>query len=479
MKADASKELLKPDLCIIGAGSGGLTVAAGAAQMGAKVVLIEKGEMGGDCLNYGCVPSKAIIAAAKKAHAMRSSAKFGIAAHEPDTDYGAVMDHVRHVIDEIAPIDSQERFEGLGVHVIRAPGKFTAPRLVEAGSYKIRARRFVVATGSAAFVPPLPGLESVPYLTNETLFENRVQPEHLIILGGGPIGMEMAQAHRRLGSKVTVVEMGKALAKDDPDLTAIVLSALRSEGVDIREGTKATAVSYDGARIVLQVEHEGHSGIIEGSHLLVAAGRAATVDGLGLEEAGIDFDRRGIKVDARLRTSEKKVFAIGDVAGGLQFTHVAGYHGGIVIRNALFHVPAKADHSAIPWTTYTDPELAHVGLSAADATKKGIKHQVLTWSFEENDRAQADLRTEGLIKVVVQPGGRILGATIAGPSAGELIQPWVLALSQKMKIGAFTGMVAPYPTLGEVSKRAAGAFYSPTLFSKRTRLIVRLLSQFG
>ena len=468
------------DICVIGGGSGGLSVAAGASQMGAKVVLIEKGEMGGDCLNYGCVPSKALIASAKHAAAMSSGGPYGVMPQEAEIDFAKVNDHVHQVIDEIAPIDSQERFEGLGVQVIREHARFGGPRTVETDNHTIRARRIVVATGSHPFVPPIPGLDEVDFLTNETLFQNRSLPDHLVIIGGGPIGMEMAQAHRRLGAQVTVIEAGRVLSKDDPDLSQIAMDALAAEGVILREGAKVVGVEKSESGVDVVIEGAGGNERITGSHLLVAAGRRPSLDGLNLEAAGIDYSDRGINVDARLRTSNKRVFAIGDVAGGFQFTHVAGYHAGIVIRNALFRVPAKADMSATPWVTYLDPELANVGLTEAQAKEKfGGKIRTLTWPLKENDRAQAERKTEGLIKVVIKGNGQIVGAGIVAPHAGELIQPWILAVQQKMKIGAMATYIAPYPTLGEISKRAAGSYYTPTLFSARTRFLVRLLARFG
>ncbi len=466
-------DVIKCDICVIGAGSGGLSVAAGASQMGAKTVLIEKGKMGGDCLNTGCVPSKSLIAAGHAAESIRNSGRFGVNGHEPSVDFAKVNDHVHNVIGAIAPHDSVERFEGLGVQVIKETARFVGRNEVEAGGKRIRARRFVVATGSSAAVPPTPGLDGVPYMTNETVFELRERPEHLIVIGGGPIGAELAQAHRRLGSEVTILEMFRILGRDDPDAAEVVRKRMAAERIAMLEGISITGVAKKGNGIAVTIEKDGEQKTVSGSHLLVAAGRRANVDGLGLEAAGIEYTPKGITVDARLRTTNKKVFAIGDVAGGLQFTHVAGYHAGIVIRNALFSLPAKADKAVVPWVTYTDPEIAHVGLTEAEARKShgdGIK--VLTWSFEENDRAQAEQETEGLVKVVVGPKGRILGATIAGPHAGELLQPWVLAITQKLKIGAMANIIAPYPTLGEVNKRVAGSYYTPSLFSERTRRVV-------
>ncbi len=465
------------DICIIGAGSGGLSVAAGAVQMGARVVLIEGAEMGGDCLNVGCIPSKALIAAGKHAHAMTTGAAFGVAPVVPQVDFAAVKDHVARVIEAIAPVDSQERFEGLGVHVIRDWARFTSATTVQAGDTEITARRFVIATGSRPLVPPIPGLDGVPFFTNETIFDLRARPDHLIIIGGGPIGMEMAQAHRRLGCEVTVVEGAKAFANDDPETAAIVIDALRAEGVTLLEGTKVTAVSgKDGAVLV---ETEGGK-TISGSHLLLAVGRKVAVDKLDLEVANIAHDKKGVRVDTSLRNpTNRRVYAIGDAAGGLQFTHVAGYHAGVIIRSMLFGLPSKTKTAHIPWVTYTDPELAQVGLTEAQARKDhGDAVSVVRAEYHHNDRAQAEGRTKGLLKVMVVRG-RPVGASIAGAQAGELIGLWALAISANMKMSAVAGMVAPYPTLGEVSKRAAGAYFTPRLFdSAFVKRVVGLVQRF-
>lgn len=470
---------IKADICVIGAGSGGLSVAAGAAQMGARTVLIESGEMGGDCLNTGCVPSKALIAAAKHAWTMGEGEPFGIARAKPKIDFEKVNAHVKEVIAAIAPNDSVARFESLGVTVIKDHARFKDARTVIAGRKEIQARRFVVATGSHPAVPPIPGLDTVPFLTNETIFGLTTKPDHLIVIGGGPIGMEMAQAHRRLGCKVTVIEAAKVMAKDDPELVAFVVDRLTREGVEILEGAKVASVEAVEDGIAVTVETAEKSRRIEGTHLLVATGRKPTVDGLDLEKAGIVADVHGIVVDDRLRTKNRRVFAIGDVIGGLQFTHVANYHAGIVIRNALFRLPAKVDYGSIPWVTYTDPELAHVGMTEAEARAAHMKINVLRWHLAENDRAQASRETEGEIKLVTDMHSRVLGCTIVGPHAGELILPWVLAKSQALKLSAMAGIVAPYPTLSEISKRAASSYYTPTLFSAKTRAIVRFLGLFG
>lgn len=470
---------IKADICVIGAGSGGLSVAAGAAQMGARTVLVERDEMGGDCLNTGCVPSKALLAAAKQAYRMGAGEPFGIAPAEARVDFARVHDHVHGVIASIAPNDSVARFEGLGVAVIKEHARFRDGGTVIAGNAEIAARRLVIATGSRAFVPPIPGLDKIPFYTNENIFENRECPAHLVVIGGGPIGMEMAQAHRRLGARVTVIEGLRVLSREDPELSAVVADRLRREGVEILEGAKVLSVSGEEGNIAVEVVQGGQTRRIEGSHILVATGRRANVEGLDLEKAGIEYTERGLKLDERLRTTNKRVFGIGDVAGGLQFTHVANYHAGIVIRNALFRVPARADHHAVPWVTYTDPELAHVGETEEEARQRYSKINVLRWHLAENDRAQAERETEGVIKVVTDSHARVLGATIAGPHAGELILPWVLAKSNALKLSSMASVIVPYPTLSEISKRAAGAYYTPTLFSKKTRMLVRFLSLFG
>ncbi|MDX2290573.1 MAG: FAD-dependent oxidoreductase, partial [Hyphomicrobiaceae bacterium] len=333
-------ETLACDICVIGAGSGGLSVAAAAAAFGQSVVLIEKHKMGGDCLNYGCVPSKALIAAGKRAHAMRTTSPFGITPVDPMIDHKAVHDHVRAVIATIEPNDSVERFTGLGVRVIQAPGRFVGKDVVAAGHFRIKARRFVVATGSGPLVPPIPGLDTVPYFTNETIFDNQQKIERLIIIGGGPIGLELAQAHHRLGSRVTVLEALKALGKDDVELTEVVLRALRDEGLAIREQSLVEKVEGRAGAIEVTIRTGERREVVTGSDLLLAVGRRANTEELGLEAAGIKHDRKGITVDAGLLTSNPKVFAIGDCIGGLQFTHVANYHAGIVIRRALFRIPA-------------------------------------------------------------------------------------------------------------------------------------------
>lgn len=468
-------EHIKTDILVIGAGSGGLSVAAGASQMGADVVLLEGHKMGGDCLNFGCVPSKALIASAKVAYTQSHSSAFGVADVAPQVDYAAAKDHVADVIAQIEPVDSQERFEGFGVRVIREYGRFVSETEVEAGNYRIKARRIVVATGSSALIPPVPGLDKVPFLTNESLFELREQPEHLIIIGGGPIGLEMAQAHVRLGCKVTVIEGASILPKDDPELVEIVRETLTQEGIEILEGAFAAEVRG----ITGAIEVETTSGqVIKGSHLLLAAGRRPNIGNLNLEVAGIRTSKGGIEVDDSLKTANRRVYAIGDVTGGLQFTHVAGYQAGIVIRSAVLGLPAKAQTDHIPWATYTDPELAQIGLNEAEARAKyGDKMEVARFDYHHNDRAIAERKTRGLIKVMVVKG-RPVGVSIVGHQAGEHMNFWGLALANKLKMSQISAMVSPYPTIGEVSKRAAGAYFSPRLFDNQTvKKVVRLVQR--
>ena len=458
---------IKTDICVIGGGSGGLSVAAGAVQMGARVVLVEGHKMGGDCLNYGCVPSKALLAQAKRVHARGGD--------PTQEDFKSAMAHVKATIAAIEPHDSVERFEGLGVQVIQGFARFISPREVEVAGQTITARRFVIATGSRAMVPPIPGLADVPYMTNETLFDQAERPGHLLIIGAGPIGLEMAQAHRRLGARVTVIEGAKALGRDDPEAAAVVLEQLRSEGVEIVEDAQVERIGgHPGA---LEVQVRGGT-IFAGTHLLVAVGRVPNLEKLDLDRAGVKADRAGVKVDEGLRSSNKRVYAIGDAAGQGQFTHLAGYHAGVVIRAILFGLPAKARHDHIPHVTYTDPELAQIGLSEAEARKKfGAGVSVHRIGYDQIDRAQAEGRTEGFLTLIAARG-RPVGVTVVGAQAGELIAPYALAIASNLKLSAIAGTVLPYPTLAEIGKRAAGAYFSPRLFDNmNVKRAVRLVQR--
>jgi pyruvate/2-oxoglutarate dehydrogenase complex dihydrolipoamide dehydrogenase (E3) component len=467
---------LRPDLCVIGAGAGGLSVAAAAAAFGVPVVLIEKGRMGGDCLNYGCVPSKALLAAARRVADMRTASDLGVNAAAVRVDFPAVAQHVRDTIAALAPNDSAARFTGLGVRVVAGRAQFADRETVTVDDrLTIKARRFVIATGSTPSVPRIPGIAQTPFFTNETIFDLALQPEHLLIVGGGPVGVELAQAFRRLGSTVTVIEAATPLGKDDPECAAVVLAALERDGVVFRSGVRLVKVA--GASTI-QVTLSGGE-VIEGSHLLIAAGRTPTIEGLGLERAGVATTPHGITVDRHLRTTNKHIYAIGDVIGGLQFTHVANDHAGIVIRHALFRLPARIRYDAIPWVTYTDPELAQVGLTEDQARRAGHVVRILRWPYHENDRARIERASGGHIKVVTNRRGRILGATIVGRDAGELISIFTLAITQRLNIRALAGFIVPYPTLAEIGKRAAMSHFTPSLTSPMVRRIIGWLRRLG
>lgn len=477
--SDPDSQICQCDIAIVGGGAGGLSVAAGAVQLGAKVVLVESGKMGGDCLNYGCVPSKALIEAAKAADLIQQAKKLGIHAQSVKINFLEVMQHVHGVINTLAEHDSVARFEGLGVQVIQAPGQFIDKKTLHAGEYKIQAKRFVLATGSSPFVPPIPGLERVKYETNETIFNLKTLPTHLIVIGGGPIGCELAEAFAMLGAKVSILEGFKLLPKDDADAVEILRAHLISLGIDIYEGIQVESIEA-GVDKTLKVHLKQSDELItiEGSHLLVSTGRRPNVADLGLDKAGVHYSERGVIVDTRLRCSNKKIYAIGDVVGPFQFTHVASYHAGIVLRNILFRLPAKVNYQAVPWVTYTHPQIAHVGVLLEEAEKN--QSGVITEAFfSDNDRAVTSGNTTGKIKVVTNKKGRILGVTITSESAGELILPWVIAIREKQTLRVFTDTIVPYPTLSEISKRVSGAFYQPKIFSDWMRCLVRGLLKLG
>lgn len=479
MAKPAPDDLINTDICVIGAGAAGLSVAATAGLLGVPVVLVERGRMGGDCLNSGCVSSKALIAAARAAHDMREAGRFGLKVSPPLVERKRLLAHVRGVIDGIAPTDSVARYRALGVEVIEASARFVDARTIEAGGKRVRARRFVIATGAGPAVPPIPGLADVPYLTNETVFGLEETPRRLVIIGGGPIGVELAQAHRRLGSEVTVIEAERVLGREEPELADVARTALLREGVRLVEGAKVLRVQPVTSGLTLDLAGAGVPEMLNASHLLVATGRRPRLDGLGLEAAGVAYDGRGIAVDSGLRTSNRRIYAIGDCAGGPQFTHVAGYQAGLVIRSAIFRAPVRVDTTAIPRVTYCDPEIAAVGLSEAQAraAHKGVL--VYRWPFAEVDRAHAERNTAGLIKIVTDRKGRILGAGIAGPHAGELIAPWTLALKKGFKIADMADVVMPYPTLSEISRRVAVQSYAAQLRNPWVGRLIRVLRLLG
>ena len=443
------------DLIVIGAGSAGLSVAAGAVQMGARVILIEGGEMGGDCLNTGCVPSKALIEAARHAKAAVAAAKLGVSCSQVAIDYASIMQHVNATIATIEPHDSQERFENLGVRVIRGYARFTSKNAIIVENETITGRRIVVATGANAVTPPIKGLDQVGYFTNESFFENYDQPDHLIIVGGGPIGIEMAQAHAQLGIKTTLIERFEILPRELADTRDLVRKKLSHDGVTVFENCDILGIKESDAIKSITL---GDGQIIDGSHLLIATGRRANFQGLNLSAAGIETTDVGIKVDDSLRTTNRAVYAIGDVIGREQFTHVAGYHASLVVRSALFGLPAKVKTHHIPRVTYCDPEVASVG-DISDGP--GIeKYRV---EYDGLDRAIAGDRAEGFAQMWVK-NGSVCGVTVVGAQAGELIHFWSLIIAQNLKLSKVSSVITPYPTLSDINKKLIGAYFTPRLF---------------
>ncbi len=475
-------ENIEPDICVIGAGAGGLAAAAATAAMGVPVVLIEKGRMGGQTLT-GAVPTRALLAAAAHADALRAGAAFGVKSVRSGIDFTAVNAHVGGAIAAVTPLLSAERFTGLGVRVVAGTARFTDAATVAVGDLRIKARRFIIATGSSPLIPPIPGLSETPYLLPQTAFDLPDCPRHLIIIGAGRIGLELAQAFRRLGSDVTVLEAETPLRREDPECAAIVFDTLEREGVRLRTGVRILQVRRVLARVQVVIQTSGAEtapkDTIEGTHLLLAAGRRPNVDDLDLDAAGIRHDRNGITVDKRLRTTNKKAYAIGDVIGGAKSTHLASHHAGLVVRNALFRHPIVVDHRAIANVTFTDPELARIGLTEQEARSAGHAIRILRWPYSENDCAAATGATVGHIKVVTDGSGQILGATIVGAQASENIALWALAIGQRLPIGAIAGLIAPYPTYAEVGKRAAITYFMRGLTSARVRRIIAWLRRFG
>lgn len=445
------------DLCVIGGGAAGLVVAAGGAALGARVALVEKQALGGDCLYHGCVPSKALLQCAKVAHTARNAVRFGVDAAAAPIDMGKIMRRVGQVIDTLAVHDSPERFRGLGVEVIFGAGRFADQYTFVVDDRHVTARKFVLATGSHPFIPAIDGLSTIPYLTNETLFTMREDVPELIIVGAGPVGMEMAQAFARLGSRVRVVQRGaRVLPREDADLTEVVAGRLRDEGVKFNLGHTPLRVEGTAGKIRLAVvDEKGWEKTVEGTHLLLAAGRRGNVDGLGLDAAGVRVEHGYVATDTRLRTRRKHIYACGDVTGRYQFTHMAEHQAGVVLRNALFHLPSRAEEHVVPWCTFTDPELARVGLSEEEAQRQGVRHRVYTFPFENIDRAQTDGEACGFAKIITSPKGRLLGAALAGPHAGELIHEYVLALSKGMRAQDLSRVIHIYPTLAQINRRVA------------------------
>ncbi|HUO81738.1 MAG TPA: FAD-dependent oxidoreductase [Gammaproteobacteria bacterium] len=464
----------RQDLIVIGGGVGGLVVTSVAAQLGLKVTLIEKtGRLGGDCLHYGCVPSKTLIMSARVASLMRRGAEFGLGSHAPDVNLRRVMAHVAEVIGDIQKHDSPERFEAYGARVMFGAPRFIDAHRVEVEGETLRGRRFVVATGSRPDVPPIAGLAEAGFLTNETVFDLESLPARLLVLGGGPVGVELGQAFARLGSAVVIAEAGdRLLPAEDPEVGAELASLLRAEGIEVHTGLEVASVEREGEAAVLRCG----SRVLRGDALLVATGRRPHVEGLGLEAAGVDYDdRKGIRVDPRLRTSQKHIYACGDVCGPFPFTHMAEYQAGIVLSNAVFRWPKKADYSVVPRVTYSDPEVARVGRNEAEARDGGIDFETLRFDFADIDRAKTAVERKGFAKLLVSRR-RIIGATVIGPHAGELLAELVLAMHARVRIGSISGAIHAYPTLAEITRRAVNLHYARKLFSPWTRRLVRFIN---
>jgi pyruvate/2-oxoglutarate dehydrogenase complex dihydrolipoamide dehydrogenase (E3) component len=464
------------DLAVIGAGAAGLSLTAVAAQLGLRVALIERDRMGGDCLNFGCVPSKALLAAAHAAQMARTAYRFGVRLPEPAIDWAAVQAHVHGAIAAIAPADSEARFRALGADVLRGEARFASPEALVVDCREITARRIVVAAGSSPAVPPIPGLDRQPYLTNSSVFDLTERPEHLLILGGGPIGLEMADAFAGLGCRVTVVEAATIASKEDPELVAALRSGLCGRGVTVLEQAQVSAVE-PGPTLLLADKRR-----VAGSHLLVAVGRRPNLEDLDLVAGDVRASQSGIATDRGLRSlTNRRVYAIGDIAdpegiGPRAFTHVGSYHAGIVIRRVLFRLPARIDYTALPRVTYTRPELAQVGVTETEARATGRRIEILRCPLAENDRAVAEGDPTGLVKLITRRG-RILGAGILAPNAGEMIGLWGLAIAQRVRLSALASQIVAYPTRSEAGKRAASMLFMPRLFAPRTKRLVRLLAR--
>jgi pyruvate/2-oxoglutarate dehydrogenase complex dihydrolipoamide dehydrogenase (E3) component len=470
------------DIGIIGGGAAGLTVAAGASQLGAKTLLVEKEkQLGGDCLHFGCVPSKTLIKSAKVYHLMKHAERYGLPRMEvPPVDFRMVRERIRSVIEVIQEHDSEERFCGLGAKVQFGQAEFSDEHTIRLNGQSVSAKKWVVATGSSAALPPIKGLDHTPFITNREIFYLDRLPASMIILGAGPIGTEMSQAFARLGTQVTVVDMGhQILPKEDRDLADALKKNLEDEGVRFHLNASIEAVADFGhAREVRIRTAERVELRLTAETLLVALGRKANVEGLGLDRIGVEFDRRGVKVDAHQRTGRRHIFAAGDVTGGFQFTHAAGYQGGIVVSNAVFHLPRKASYTWLPWCTYTDPPLASIGMNEKAAKAAGIDYEVWTEEFHGNDRSLAEGEDIGKIKMLLDKKENPIGVQILGPQAGDLLAEWVAVLNGKVKLATLAAAIHPYPTLGEINKRVAGNFFSEKIFSDRVRKGLKLIFQF-
>ncbi len=458
---------------VIGAGSGGLVVASGAAQLGAKVVLIESDKMGGECLNTGCVPSKTFLKSAHVADDIRNSSHFGLRASLKDVDLSEVMKRVKSVIKAIEPHDSKERFESLGVDVFLSKGTLIDEHTVRVGEKTITAKNICIATGSQPAVPPIPGLRDVPYLTNENIFELTTLPKHLILLGGGPVGLELGQGFRYLGSEVSIIDMlPHIFAKDDPEVAPIMEKKLQSEGIQLLLSSKIVEVKKENSDIVVVVEKNGERKEVIGDYILVALGRVPNTKDLGIENLGIKTDtKRYIFTNERLRTNIKNIYACGDVTGPYLFTHMASYQAGVIVKNIIFRLPSKVDYSGVTWTTYTKPEVAHVGYTEQWAKSSGLYKESLMVNLDEVDRAKAENDEVGFLKLILGRKNKVIGATLVAEKAGEMIPLATLAIKRKLKPIAFINLIFSYPTEAEIFKFVSGELYKRVLKGWMKKLI--------
>lgn len=470
-------------LVVIGGGTAGLVSAAGAAGLGARVALIERRLLGGDCLNYGCVPSKGIIRAARSWHEARTSRqRFGGPEARGDGEFGAVMERMRSLRAHISHHDSAERFRDLGIDVFLGSGRFTGPDRVEVDGRELRFRRAIIATGARPATPPIPGLEEAGYHTNETLFTLTERPARFGVLGGGPIGCEMAQSFARLGSQVTLFDMSPhVLPREDADAAAVVQNVMIRDGVGLELGIRITRVERDGGGVVVHWSRDEAEGSTAVDALLVAVGRSPNTAGLGLEAAGVLWDpRKGVQVDDRLRTANKRIFAVGDVASPYQFTHTADALARIAIQNALFFGRAKAGDLVVPWCTYTSPEIAHVGLYEKDARERGHEVRTLTLPLSEVDRALLDGESEGFLRVHLEKGrDTLLGATLVAENAGDILGELALAVTHGIGLGKIATTIHPYPTQAEVVKKAGDLFNRGRLTPRVKKLLELWFRVFG
>ena len=468
------------NLVVIGAGTAGLVAAAGAAGLGARVALVERRLMGGDCLNYGCVPSKALIRASRARAAISRAQEYGIASKAPAAmDFGAVMERMRRLRAELSANDSAARFKDLGVDVFFGDGRFVGREAAEVDGKRLNFSRALVAMGARPTAPPIPGLAESRFLTNETVFSLTELPRRLAVIGAGPIGCELAQTFRRFGSEVWLLEaLGQILPREDRDAAAIVARAIASDGVELLTGCKVASVGPGAAGRIVRFEHQAAAREIEVDEILVTAGRAPNVEGIGLEAAGVEYDRKsGVRVNDYLQTSNPRIFAAGDVCSALQFTHLSDAHARIVIRNALFFGRDRASRLTIPWCVYTDPEIAQVGLTEAEAAARGVAIQTFAHDLSGVDRAVLDGETAGMAKVHVREStDEIVGATIVAAHAGENISELTLAIASRVGLGRIAGVIHPYPTQAEAIKKIADAYNRTRLTPSRKRLLTRLLA---